>query len=92
MCPTFLFFLLFGAPLCLVVGANKYFFGALYKNSNEVESEEDEEEEQKDKRGIGVRLQCRCSLCYKLSPVSLLALLQTFATFRQTLKCPREIS
>ncbi len=29
-CPTFL---LFGAPLCLVVGAKKYFFGALYKNS-----------------------------------------------------------
>ncbi len=26
-------FWLFWAPLCLVVGAKKYFFGALYKNS-----------------------------------------------------------
>ncbi len=30
----FLAFFLFWAPLCLVVGAKKYFFGALYKNSN----------------------------------------------------------
>ncbi len=29
-----LFFKLFLAPLCLVVGANKYFLGALYKNSD----------------------------------------------------------
>ncbi len=32
LCPTFL---LFWAPLCLVVGAKKYFFGALYKNSED---------------------------------------------------------
>ena len=30
----FFAFLLFLAPLCLVVGAKKYFFGALYKNSD----------------------------------------------------------
>ncbi len=30
----FFTFLLFWAPLCLVVGAKKYFFGALYKNSD----------------------------------------------------------
>ena len=28
------FLLLFWAPLCLAVGAKKYFFGALYKNSD----------------------------------------------------------
>ncbi len=32
MSPTVL---LFWAPLCLVAGAKKYFFGALYKNSDE---------------------------------------------------------
>ncbi len=32
----FFAFLLFWAPLCLVVGANKYFFGALYKISDGV--------------------------------------------------------
>ncbi len=31
----FFAFLLFWAPLCLVVGAKKYFFGALYKNNDE---------------------------------------------------------
>ncbi len=30
----FFTFLLFWAPLCLVVGAKKYFFGALYKISD----------------------------------------------------------
>ncbi len=30
----FFAFLLFWAPLCLVGGAKKYFFGALYKNSD----------------------------------------------------------
>ncbi len=30
----FFTFLLFWAPLCLVVRANKYFFGALYKDSD----------------------------------------------------------
>ncbi len=33
----FFAFLLFWAPLCLVVGAKKYFFGALYKNSGAME-------------------------------------------------------
>ncbi len=32
----FFAFLLFWVPLWLVVGAKKYFFGALYKNSDEV--------------------------------------------------------
>ncbi len=31
----FFAFLLFGAPLRLVVGAKTYFFGALYKNSGD---------------------------------------------------------
>ncbi len=33
----FVSFLLFWAPSCLVVGAKKYFFGALYKISDEKE-------------------------------------------------------
>ncbi len=33
----FFAFLLFWAPLCFVVGAKKYFFGALYKNSEVVD-------------------------------------------------------
>ncbi len=32
----FFVFLLFWAPLCLVVGVNKYFFGALYNNGDVV--------------------------------------------------------
>ncbi len=33
-CALFFTLLLFWAPLCLVVGAKKYFFGALYKNTD----------------------------------------------------------
>ncbi len=42
--------MLFWAPLCLVVGAKKYLFGALYKHSGEGEvgerHDDDEEEEE----------------------------------------------